>query len=84
MYVYTYKVIIMNDNTWRKINKIIEEDNLTINDIYLLSSYLQRRYIDLTVKDNILKVIDNTGPYVQSIKKELDIKPKVKWFNLDT
>lgn len=49
----------MSDKILRKIQKVLQQEQLTRYDYLNLANYFQRLYIETSVQDNIIRVIDN-------------------------
>lgn len=64
----------MDNKIYIQLNKLITSNNLSLNDINLLTNYLQRRYIALLVEDRIMHMIDNIGPYLKNTENNPENK----------
>ena len=52
---------MLQDKTILKIQKIIRDDNLNVNDLSNLIAILNRIYMEWLVKDFIIKYMDNSS-----------------------
>ncbi|MFW6027038.1 MAG: hypothetical protein ACOCRX_11945 [Candidatus Woesearchaeota archaeon] len=50
---------MVTDKAYRKLVKVVEEENLSGNDLYLIATFFFRQYIDWLTKRNIVHYMDN-------------------------
>ena len=56
----------MNNNTILLLNKLLTSCNVSVNDLLILSNYLQKEYMVRTVDERIIHMINNSAPYMRS------------------